>query len=368
MRPAEQFVLKQTSTETLFFFQYSPSLIGRNEKNCHLILSHRSVSKIHCAVFVSHDTLCISDLGSRNGVYVNRRKVRYKKLTAGDLIRIGKYKFQYMGLVGQASPESSVPGTERDDTKQQPQCLKLDDLAISPPPAPKISTNTEDLQLFEEDEFDAEIENALEENIEVDLKSSAGSSYQLQNPSREYDGPPKLKRKTFSVPREEQPNRLISFDTLALTHFKKQLLSRRVIQIACLILIVWGLKALWFSERFDGEIYETLQAKLDTIQTYRREGASAEQWNSLVQQTEAEHQPLIRYLEENASSENRIKQELLRAARDCLPKVMQNSRLRPGYYEMRLEQHLELVRLFLENGSIEERSFDPRYSAIPPGG
>jgi|GEM_PF-1354971 len=367
-RPAEQFVLKQTSTDTLFFFQYSPSLIGRNEKHCHLILSHRSVSKIHCAVFFSRDALCISDLGSRNGVYVNQRRVSYKKLAAGDLIRIGKYKFQYMGFVRQGSPELLVPGTEPDDTKQQPQDLRLDDLAISPPPAPIISANTEDLQLFEEDEFDTEIENALEANVEVDLKASTGSSYQLQNPSQEYDGPPKLKRKTFSVPLEEQPNRLISFDTAGLTQFKKKLLSGRGIQIACLILILWGLKALWFSERFDGEIYETLQAKLDTIQTYRREGASPEQWNSLVQQTEAEHQPLIRHLEENASSENRIKQELLRAARDCLPKVMQDSRLRPSHYEIRLEQHLELVRLFLEKGSIEEHSFDPRYPAMPPGG
>ncbi|MFI4853084.1 MAG: hypothetical protein ACIAZJ_28560 [Gimesia chilikensis] len=107
---------------------------------------------------------------------------------------------------------------------------------------------------------------------------------------------------------------------------------------------------------------------MDTIQNYRREGASPEQWTSLVQQTEAEFQPLIRYLEENASSENRITQELLRAARDCLPKVMQDSRLKPCYHETLLEQHLERIRLILENGSIQERSFDPGFPAVPPGG
>ncbi len=367
-RPAEQFVLRQTDTDTLFFFEYSPSLFGRSKKNCHLILSHRSVSKIHCAVFFSSNALCISDLGSRNGVYVNQRKVRYKKLAAGDLIRIGKYKFQYMGFIRQGVPEFQVPSSEPDDAEPQPEVLKLDDLAISPPPAPKTSLSTEDIHLFEQDEFDAELENALEENIEADLKASAGSSYQLQSPSRKYDGPPKLKRKSFSVPREEEPPRRISFDTSVLTQLKEKLTPGRLILIVCLILIAWGLKALWFSDRHDAEIYETLQAKLDTIQNYRREGASPDQWASLVQQTEAELQPLIRYLEENASSENRITQELLRAARDCLPKVMQDSRLKPCYHETLLEQHLERIRLILENGAIEERSFDPGFPAVPPGG
>lgn len=367
-RPAEQFVFRQTSTDTLFFFEYSPTLFGRSKNKCHLILSHGSVSKIHCAVFFSRDALCLCDLGSRNGVYVNQRKVRFKKLAAGDMVRIGIYRFQYMGFIRYGSSKFEVPISEPAGTKQQPDDLKLDDLAIAPPPAPDTSPKVEDPQLFEDDEFDAEIENALEENVEVELNASGGSSYQLQSPSRKYDGPPKLKRKTFSSPREEEPHPRISFDMAVLTQFKEKLFSGRLILIVCLILIVWGLKALWFSDRSDAEIYHTLQAKLDTIQTYRQEGASPEQWNSLVQQTETELQPLVSYLEENASSENRIKQELLRAARDCLPKVMQDSRLQPSYYETRLEQHLEQTRHILENGSIEERSFDPRFPDMPPGG
>jgi DNA-binding NtrC family response regulator len=62
--------------------------IGRDDQN-ELAIRDAALSRRHCVVTVSQDAVTISDLQSRNGVFVNGSPVTERALADGDQIRIG---------------------------------------------------------------------------------------------------------------------------------------------------------------------------------------------------------------------------------------------------------------------------------------
>jgi pSer/pThr/pTyr-binding forkhead associated (FHA) protein len=69
-------------------------LIGR-EEGCHLRPHSDTVSRKHCVIRVADSQVSIEDLGSRNGVFVNGRKIlEAQSLKAGDKLQIGKLQFE----------------------------------------------------------------------------------------------------------------------------------------------------------------------------------------------------------------------------------------------------------------------------------
>src|SRR5258705_11683914 len=86
-------------------------LIGRSTE-CQLSLDDPLVSRKHALLTVTSDTVTVTDLGSRNGVVVNRTKIEGPRaLVNGDQISIGS---QAMSLVAaqQSTPEA-LPPTKR---------------------------------------------------------------------------------------------------------------------------------------------------------------------------------------------------------------------------------------------------------------
>ncbi len=78
--------------------------IGRRQDN-DILISDEAASRLHAQIFLdeSMDTLTIRDLGSRNGTYINRRRLTESfdfKLSANDVVRIGLYEL----LITQQSP------------------------------------------------------------------------------------------------------------------------------------------------------------------------------------------------------------------------------------------------------------------------
>ncbi|MBI1901403.1 MAG: FHA domain-containing protein [Planctomycetia bacterium] len=72
----------------------TPFVIGRGA-NCHLRPASASVSRLHCALAPSGPYLVLRDLKSRNGTYLNDRRVsRPTRLRDGDRIRVGELMFQ----------------------------------------------------------------------------------------------------------------------------------------------------------------------------------------------------------------------------------------------------------------------------------
>jgi predicted component of type VI protein secretion system len=85
-------------------------LIGRSE-SCQLRPKSESVSRKHCIIVLKENRVLIQDLKSRNGTYVNDKRLpldKAKVLKAGDQIRIGKLQFEIMlehGVQGIKKPE-----------------------------------------------------------------------------------------------------------------------------------------------------------------------------------------------------------------------------------------------------------------------
>ncbi|MGF1496190.1 MAG: FHA domain-containing protein [Elainellaceae cyanobacterium] len=73
-------------------------LIGRSS-SCAISLSDRSISRRHAAIgHHPRDGFFIADVGSRNGTWVNRRRLQQRQrriLSDGDLLQIGNTRVEF---------------------------------------------------------------------------------------------------------------------------------------------------------------------------------------------------------------------------------------------------------------------------------
>ena len=85
-------------------------LVGRSE-SCQLRPKSESVSRKHCILVLRDNRLLVQDLKSRNGTFVNEKRLpadKAKVLKPGDALRIGKLKFEVLiehGLQANKKPE-----------------------------------------------------------------------------------------------------------------------------------------------------------------------------------------------------------------------------------------------------------------------
>ena len=90
-------------------------LVGRSE-SCQLRPKSESVSRKHCIIVLKDNKVLIQDLKSRNGTFVNEKRLpsdKAKVLKAGDLLRIGKLSFELViehGLQSAKKPEVADMG------------------------------------------------------------------------------------------------------------------------------------------------------------------------------------------------------------------------------------------------------------------
>lgn len=68
--------------------------IGRSDVN-HVTLDFNHVSRHHAAIEYVDNAYVITDLGSRNGTFVNHRKIRSGALSHGDTITIGECELRF---------------------------------------------------------------------------------------------------------------------------------------------------------------------------------------------------------------------------------------------------------------------------------
>lgn len=69
--------------------------IGRAESNKVCIPSDR-VSRQHATIEWTGDRFMLTDMGSRNGTYVNNEKVKVRRLANGDAIVIGDCQLRFL--------------------------------------------------------------------------------------------------------------------------------------------------------------------------------------------------------------------------------------------------------------------------------
>ncbi|MGC4085186.1 MAG: FHA domain-containing protein [Vicinamibacterales bacterium] len=87
----------QTADDTEpFTFRLSPGAIktiGRST-GAELILDAALVSRLHCRLEASDETLEVVDLESTNGVFVNGARVTRAHLVPGDRLKVGRVELQ----------------------------------------------------------------------------------------------------------------------------------------------------------------------------------------------------------------------------------------------------------------------------------
>lgn len=68
--------------------------LGRSADN-QLVIEDDDVSRFHAALQYDNGSLWLRDVGSRNGVYVNDKRLGgHKDLRAGDVVRMGNTEFE----------------------------------------------------------------------------------------------------------------------------------------------------------------------------------------------------------------------------------------------------------------------------------
>lgn len=68
--------------------------IGREADNM-VQLPHEKVSKHHAVIIAEAGGWAIEDLGSTNGIIVNKKKVQRAELKDGDLVTLGPFEFYF---------------------------------------------------------------------------------------------------------------------------------------------------------------------------------------------------------------------------------------------------------------------------------
>ena len=105
-----QLVPMSDGTSQVITLQRPVILIGRH-LDCDARIDHSKISRRHCCVAIAYDRIILRDLGSRNGIRVNGRKVEEVRLQVGDEVAIGPVLFRFEGqatLQGGPGPAGST--------------------------------------------------------------------------------------------------------------------------------------------------------------------------------------------------------------------------------------------------------------------
>jgi len=85
-------LFKKNGTQKAFELPSTSSVIGRRH-DCDLWIALKQVSKRHCQLSVDNGSLKVRDLGSRNGTFINGKKVEKVNAKPGDYLRVGPLTF-----------------------------------------------------------------------------------------------------------------------------------------------------------------------------------------------------------------------------------------------------------------------------------
>jgi pSer/pThr/pTyr-binding forkhead associated (FHA) protein len=85
----------QAESEPLTFRIRSGAIktVGRAPR-ADFIVDAALVSRLHCRLTASNDSLEVEDLRSTNGTFVNDKRVDRATLASGDLLRVGRFELK----------------------------------------------------------------------------------------------------------------------------------------------------------------------------------------------------------------------------------------------------------------------------------
>lgn len=91
------------------------ALLGRDPA-CEFVIDEEVISRKHARLEKRFDTVLLHDLGSKNGTYVNREKIRERRLKDGDILHLGTLPFLFRNPQELAT-DLSPPDIKRDEAE-----------------------------------------------------------------------------------------------------------------------------------------------------------------------------------------------------------------------------------------------------------
>ena len=82
-------------------------MVGRSSR-CHVVIEHESISRRHAELEIDDSRAVLRDLQSRNGSYVNERRVSTAEVFPGDRLRFGDVD----AVLASTQPEAAEPGSD----------------------------------------------------------------------------------------------------------------------------------------------------------------------------------------------------------------------------------------------------------------
>jgi len=83
----------QSSDATFRLTPGAVKTVGRAPR-ADFILDAALVSRVHCRITASDDSLEVVDLSSTNGTYVNDKRIRKATVSPGDRLRVGRVEMR----------------------------------------------------------------------------------------------------------------------------------------------------------------------------------------------------------------------------------------------------------------------------------
>jgi len=87
-------LVKKNGKRKVFSLPSSVTVMGRRH-DCDVRIPLMSISRKHCEINHSNGVLKIRDLGSRNGTYLNGKRIDEASIQAKDSIKVGPLTFMF---------------------------------------------------------------------------------------------------------------------------------------------------------------------------------------------------------------------------------------------------------------------------------
>lgn len=86
-----------------------PLIVLGRAKTCDFVLDSASVAPVHAAIVFCRGACFACDLGATRGTLVNGSPIRYQRLSEGDQLQIGNYRFRVEGIHSGGDEQASAP-------------------------------------------------------------------------------------------------------------------------------------------------------------------------------------------------------------------------------------------------------------------
>ena len=145
-------LFKKDGSRKTFSLWDDSTIIGRHD-DCDLRIPLKDISRRHCQINRNNESLKIQDLGSRNGTFINGKRINEETVArAGDYITILPLTFvlQINGEPKKIAPPKWTKPAPKEQKKEPPK---------EKPPADDPSGSFPELDLDDSGSFAAELED-----------------------------------------------------------------------------------------------------------------------------------------------------------------------------------------------------------------